>query len=81
MTKIGQGVKSKQEEGEVPYTAFGMAKTADNKTYLIMELKVSGFEILSRKVVKRIENYAEAVQHFQILSATYCMNFVNQKIG
>lgn len=78
MSKIGQDVKAKQEEKE-PYYALGIVKLEEGGFGVVM-LKVSGTEVLTRKILHKVDKLEGALQAYLIESGGYQMKYVNKEI-
>ena len=78
MSKIGEDVKAKQEE-KAPYNVLGVVKL-DDGTFAVSILRVSGFEVLSRKLIKA-ESFVEAQQQYLIESGQYISKYTHKEIN
>ena len=78
MSKIGEDVRAKQEE-KVPYNVLGVVKL-DDGTFAVSILKVSGFEVLSRKLIKA-DSFVEAQQQYLIESGQYISKYTDKEIN
>ena len=78
MSKIGEDVKAKQEE-KVPYYVLGVVKL-DDGTFAVSSLRVSGFEVLSRKLI-RANSFVEAQQQYLIESGQYISKYTDKEIN
>jgi hypothetical protein len=78
MSKIGEDVRAKQEE-KVPYSVLGVVQL-DDGTFAVSVLKVSGFEVLSRKLIKA-NSFVEAQQQYLIESGQYISKYTDKEIN
>jgi hypothetical protein len=78
MSKIGEDVKAKQEE-KVPYHTLGVVKL-DDGTFAVSILKISGFEVLARRLI-RAESFVEAQQQYLIESGQYISKYTDKEIN
>jgi hypothetical protein len=78
MSKIGEDVKAKQEE-KVPYHTIGIVKL-DDGSFAVSVLKVSGFEVLVRKLI-RASSFNEAQQQYMIESGSYITKYTDKEIN
>lgn len=76
--KIGQDIMAKQEE-QYPYVALGIAKMEDGE-FALVELKIHGVEVLSRKVLKKASNYAEALLEYKMTTGAYGIRYLNDRL-
>ena len=78
MSKIGQDTRAKLEEKEA-YIAMGIVKLEEGG-YAVVQLKISGTEVLTRKLLKKASSFAEAMLEYQIESGKYGMNYLNKEV-
>jgi hypothetical protein len=78
MSKIGEDVRAKQEE-KAPYSVLGVVKLNDG-TFAVSVLKVNGFEVLSRKLIKA-DSFVEAQQQYLIESGQYISKYTDKEIN
>jgi hypothetical protein len=76
--KIGEDVRSKMEE-DGAYYAIGIAKLEEGG-FGIIKLKVSGTEVLSRNVLKKAKDFAEAIHEYRLESGKFGIEYLDRNI-
>jgi hypothetical protein len=76
--KIGGDTLAKQEEKEA-YVAIGLVKL-EPKGYGVAVLKMSGTEVLSRKIVRKADTLAAALMEYQVESGSYQIKYLDKEI-